>query len=645
MPFNIRRVGNGEAEEAPLLQLTVSPGSLGLTVKMNNNINNPGAIVTNINPACTFKDKVGIDDLLISIDGRPITQLADLQLNKDKMRKIVIRKYDSSVEQARAAYITATTKAVAGRATATTVMTKKVAAPTAHVEITEEQKQFLKRKFDDRIDEYERNNKKRRVERFTEERYTDIFNVLNEWESEVNTERLQEHYSIKNEYEIINNILYRRSSSNNDEENDDGHSDEDKKGLKLAKMSQIFDIIYKHVEWGWTDVQIYKSIRKEYYGITENDVRLFLKLCLDNQKEDDAASPKKKKSPPPPAHPMVGMSRRENGNYNIVHSQETLRDVPKVQVLSRLQSFVDSLSKMNCYNKGATSCTCLHYLQNKPHVQLAVCHAILDYIHLTPLQRKHHIVERMRYANVISSKKEGDNERYQRRKHSVQKRNFALPLSYDYLENNEMDDRGEGEDDESSSQQNQKEEQQQLLAEAFSHRICDSAFFRLHNTGAQAKQTLQKYSCGEISVAVHQNTGRPGRKEPPEVLDDIRSTLQELHDEFVHSHECKRKGDEFWLPVSVSKRNSYEAWCRKRGWEPIKTDPSKGAYSSIKVFELLDGFYKTEEDASLAAEDGRYVCGIAKPIVSVGVFMGVWNDEFPAMKTIGRHGKGMFKGT
>ena len=68
------------------------------------------------------------------------------------------------------------------------------------------------------------------------------------------------------------------------------------------------------------------------------------------------------------------------------------------------------------------------------------------------------------------------------------------------------------------------------------------------------------------------------------------------------------------------------------------------SYAKVADFELLDGYYKTEEEESLAEAEGRYIVGVAKRVVAFTNFMYCWNNEFPNMKTQGRVGKGMFIG-
>ena len=76
-------------EEATML-LIVSPGRLGLTLKIDKVLG--GATITEIDPACTFKGQLEVGDRIVTIDGHKVVKVADLQVNKDKMRKFGIAK-------------------------------------------------------------------------------------------------------------------------------------------------------------------------------------------------------------------------------------------------------------------------------------------------------------------------------------------------------------------------------------------------------------------------------------------------------------------------------------------------------------------------------------------------------------------------
>jgi hypothetical protein len=76
-------------EEATML-LIVSPGRLGLTLKIDKVLG--GATITEIDAACTFKGQLEVGDRIVTIDGIKVTKIADLQVNKDKIRKFGIAK-------------------------------------------------------------------------------------------------------------------------------------------------------------------------------------------------------------------------------------------------------------------------------------------------------------------------------------------------------------------------------------------------------------------------------------------------------------------------------------------------------------------------------------------------------------------------
>ena len=78
-------------------ELAVSPGRLGLTLQFVDGIK--GAVIRQINPACTFRNKIGVGDRIVSIDGQSILNATDLQKNGDrgKMRVFGIVSYDRIV--------------------------------------------------------------------------------------------------------------------------------------------------------------------------------------------------------------------------------------------------------------------------------------------------------------------------------------------------------------------------------------------------------------------------------------------------------------------------------------------------------------------------------------------------------------------
>ena len=79
-----------------VITLTVSPGRLGLSLKLNKSTPQiggtsttggaTGAIIVDIHPACAFIDKIDIGDCIISIDGKEVNNLDDFKLNCDMVR-------------------------------------------------------------------------------------------------------------------------------------------------------------------------------------------------------------------------------------------------------------------------------------------------------------------------------------------------------------------------------------------------------------------------------------------------------------------------------------------------------------------------------------------------------------------------------
>ena len=100
-----------EKEEAPsaaeatvdgqMLLLTVSPGKLGLTIRVDKTLG--GCTITAIDPACTFKDRVEVGDRIVTIDGQKVTKIADLQINNTKQRQFgVVKKIQQTTQNQQA---------------------------------------------------------------------------------------------------------------------------------------------------------------------------------------------------------------------------------------------------------------------------------------------------------------------------------------------------------------------------------------------------------------------------------------------------------------------------------------------------------------------------------------------------------------
>ena len=75
------------------LYFSVSPGDLGLSFSVSSG----GATIDGIEHSCTFSDKVEVGDVLVSIDGKVITNEAVLSLNKDKTRSFKVKKSDCAL--------------------------------------------------------------------------------------------------------------------------------------------------------------------------------------------------------------------------------------------------------------------------------------------------------------------------------------------------------------------------------------------------------------------------------------------------------------------------------------------------------------------------------------------------------------------
>lgn len=70
---------------APTTIILIAPGKIGLSLRVNKT--EGGALVTKVDPTSQFKDKFQEGDRIVTIDGFRITKVADLQLNRDKVRR------------------------------------------------------------------------------------------------------------------------------------------------------------------------------------------------------------------------------------------------------------------------------------------------------------------------------------------------------------------------------------------------------------------------------------------------------------------------------------------------------------------------------------------------------------------------------
>ena len=83
-PRNRKVASLGGAGEDVLedIIITVAPGQLGMTVEFGDG---PGALITGLQPTCSFQDKVDVGDRLVSIDGRRVRSAEDLS-GSDRQR-------------------------------------------------------------------------------------------------------------------------------------------------------------------------------------------------------------------------------------------------------------------------------------------------------------------------------------------------------------------------------------------------------------------------------------------------------------------------------------------------------------------------------------------------------------------------------
>jgi len=370
--------------------------------------------------------------------------------------------------------------------------------------------------------------------------------------------------------------------------------------------------------------------------------------------------------------PLIGLRKKKNGKYDIDTVKEKEKDITRIEVITRLTTFLSKLSNQSsCVNKRTriatvNNCNCMKFLLDKSFITESVAHALMDYFDLNHLQRKHYTVERLRYAEMgkTTSTTSGGGDSSRKRKLAglaqQQERIFSLPLSYEYFERHHMsraaveeEEDGDEDGDEDGGghcQQDEEEEEnnankQQIIGQAFRHRICTHAFHTIHNIGSQARSTLNKYANGDLSVGQHSNKGRTwaGSKKFSEGYDSMRDSLNALMEE---QRAIQRLGpeDDVVLPLHLSRRKCYEQWSRERGWVVTKKNIDTGQYDAPENWEVVPGFYRSEEEALADGASGGDLRKVAKLAISWTVYSKFWIAEFPQLKTQGRVGKGMFGG-
>lgn len=99
----------------------------------------------------------------------------------------------------------------------------------------------------------------------------------------------------------------------------------------------------------------------------------------------------------------------------------------------------------------------------------------------------------------------------------------------------------------------------------------------------------------------------------------MRTLLQSLWNEYAVYEDDQ---DEI-VSLPFSRKNLYQTWIREQGWL-VKEE--KGRMAAYKDWELLPGFYETEEEA---AENGGKVAGQK---ISYASFNHIWKADFPRLQ-------------
>jgi hypothetical protein len=91
-------------ERGDAVPIIVAPGRLWLTVAYINGFIHGldlsirgGARITAINPACTFRDKVSVGDIIVAFDGKRVLRVEDVSIGTERTRELVIIRMTASV--------------------------------------------------------------------------------------------------------------------------------------------------------------------------------------------------------------------------------------------------------------------------------------------------------------------------------------------------------------------------------------------------------------------------------------------------------------------------------------------------------------------------------------------------------------------
>ncbi|KAL7545923.1 hypothetical protein ACHAWF_009272 [Thalassiosira exigua] len=333
-----------------------------------------------------------------------------------------------------------------------------------------------------------------------------------------------------------------------------------------------------------------------------------------------------KPSMPRPKFPLIGLRAMDNGKYRLEAKGRQSKNITRDEAIQMVIEFIPKL----CTYHRETKCTCLTFLKDEPFVTEAVSHAILDFCDLSKPQRKHYLVGQYRYAEM------GKSAGTKFKGNPI----YTLPLSYDYFERcHRQDEAKESEDaDDDIDSVSKKRE---MIGQAFQHRICRDAFQALHNLGETLHRSVKLYANGDVTSGQHGNAEKPwaGGRKFIDAYQSIRDKLNVVREEYRQYEE----DGEILLPHGISRRYVYEAWVAERGWEITKKRNCKesGQYKPFDEWNVLPGFYKTEEEA---IADGGDVRKVAKVVVSWNGLNRIWTDEFPDLKSRGRVGRGMYGG-
>ena len=209
--------------------------------------------------------------------------------------------------------------------------------------------------------------------------------------------------------------------------------------------------------------------------------------------------------------PLIGLRRlQRTGTYNVKSrgAKGHNRDMTRSAVVAELNEYLLQLSAQPCTgtreNRSIVRCSCMTFLADKPVVVNAVSNAILDYLDKPPLERKLHVIERLRFAE------HHDPDAAQKQGNAVvlPTAMFPLPLNYKYLDAQWT----------VASQNTNGGLVLKQITQAFQHKCCHNAWLSMHNIGVDKKQTLRSYAAGDLTESL-QGSRAPRNKADDSPLD------------------------------------------------------------------------------------------------------------------------------